>query len=170
MSRYPAGMEIVLQSKDRLSLVARPWPQSLSCLGAAVFLTLLSFEAYGMGASLAMHWLATGSALLCWGTFFLCAQRSEVTFDRETGQMRIARRTMFGRTGMIVPLSVITAIRAEHVAPVRHLPWQYRLTLSSGAEGFAATMPLVPGLFAEPEAARAARRISAWLDSGRAAA
>ncbi len=163
-------MEIVELTEDRLTLVARPWGQSLTYLALAVFVTFLSFESHGMDETLSMQWIVTASAILLWWAFFLYAQRSEVTFDRVSGHLRVAHQRMLGRTGVIMPLSVISGVKAEQVAPLRRWPWQYRITLSSRAGDFGATVFLVPGLFNETEATRSADTISAWLDSYRAAA
>ena len=163
-------MDMTEHTQDRLSFVARPWGQSLAYLGTAAFVTFLSFEAHRADEALAMQWVVTASAILLWSVFFIYARRSEITFDRRSGHLRIAQQKMFGRTGVIIPISVITAVRAERVAPLRRWPWQYRITLTSRAGDFGATAYLVEGLFGETEATRAADKISAWLDSPRAAA
>jgi hypothetical protein len=163
-------MEIVEQSQARLTMVARPWGQSLASLGIAVFMSLVTLEGIAADEEAWAQTAAFVFALAVWGSVFGNAQRTEVTFDRNAGLVRIARYRMIGRAGLILPLSTVIGARAWRAAPLKRWPWQYQITLECSVDGFDARTYLASNFFTGEQTIPAAESITAWLDSTRAAA
>lgn len=164
-------MEIVEDTPKRLVMVSRPWSQSLFLLGVALFFTHGGF-AFLREGEFPEATLVIALTPLIWLLFFFQAQGTRLIFDRETGALIALRKRMIGQRGFVIPLSTIEAVRAERLPASRRSPWRYILRLDTGEPQklFGARNLLVPGILKQNEAEGAAARISAWLDSARAAA
>lgn len=155
-------MKVVLNTPDRLILRSRP--VRLAAIfggGTAIFAAVVLVKALAGNSDEAER--AALPMVLLAAAFVVFVRETIATFDRAAGEVVIARRSVFGRSGTRLPLTDIRQARAE-ADPDKERTRSGRplqravLVLTDGK-----VVPLTGAYSADPGTEEAVKAMKAWL-------